>query len=95
MGKAGELSKKGYQLKKCKGEAGSVGTLLLRVCVRVRDRVAAPSATPLSPFLAPGHEAGVPTLGFSERHSPGSQNVRGVTKQKLMNQLASRSAFSK
>ena len=32
VGEAGELSKKGYQRKKCKGEAGSVGTLLLGVC---------------------------------------------------------------
>lgn len=37
MGEAGELSKKGYQRKKCKGEAGSVGTLLLGVCVSVTE----------------------------------------------------------
>lgn len=80
MGKAGELSKKGYQLKKCKGEAGSVGTLLLRVCVRVRDRVAAPSATPRLPFLLLVMKLGCPLSGLASgilqgaKMSGGSQN---------------------
>lgn len=88
MGKAGKLSKKGYQRKKCKGEAGSVGTAAQ--CVRICDGLAAPQATPHLPFLFLDMK-----LGW---HSRSSQNVGqrgGVTKQKPMNQLASRSAFSK
>lgn len=82
MGEAGELSKKGYQRKKCEGEAGSMGTLLLCVCVHVCDSHSS-SSHPPSPFLAPGHEAQVPALGFSEGHSPGSQDVgRGVSQNK-------------
>lgn len=101
MGEAGELSKKGYQRKKCKGEAGSVGTLLLGVCACPWQSRSSFSHPPSSPLLL-DIKLGCSLSGLASRHSPGSQNVGGggvgvgaVTKQKLMNQRASGSAFSK
>lgn len=64
MGEAGALSKKGYQRKKCRGEAGSVDMLLIGVCTPVAEPHLL-NPTPHLPFLLLDMRLGCPFSGLA------------------------------
>lgn len=100
MGEAGALSKKGYQRKKCRGEARSVDMLLIGVCTPVAEPHLL-NPTPHLPFLLLDMRLGCPFSGLASgvlQVAKMSGRVGGgdvSQNKKPMNQLASRSAFSK